>query len=262
MIARIKSQGLGASLENHNRQSFFLIKNANKRQEPIGFTTDVLIDKGGESESNIEAMGMLYRRGRSARGIPSHEEVQSFESDDRFERFTWKSESAAGERTSVEIELDTGGLLTVSKFGPSVTESGGARYSYHTSNATVPDILLEQLLARMIEDGLQEILIDMVTSYGEIIPTYISQIRPESAAGADDAVYLVKLMPMDGRGHLQLAYLDEQKRISESLVRGRETLILERTTPQEAARAIPERRDYILQEEKIRQYLKEMEEMI
>jgi hypothetical protein len=145
-------------------------------------------------------------------------------------------------------------------------------------------VLIEQLLARMIEDGLEETLVDMITPYGSIVPTHISQIRSELmaglpasgvrdaaarrpqadlrrdpwslGAGAEDAVYMVKLTPLDGRGFFKYVYLDDQSRIC----RISSTLLFNRTEPEEAAKRFPERAELILQDEKLRQYL--MDEMI
>jgi hypothetical protein len=81
--------------------------------------------------------------------------------------------------------------------------------------------------------------------------------------GAEDAAYMVKLTPLDGRGFFKYVYLDDQSRIcriSSSCVRGQGTLLFNRTEPEEAAKRFPERAELILQDEKLRQYL--MDEMI
>ena len=145
IVAKMKDRGLADSLENYNRQSLFLIRNLRQRRKLIGFSTDVLIDTGPAKEFNIEARGLYYTR-----GIPPREDVMSFSSDNRFDRFVWKTESAAMERTKTEVVLEDNGILTVTKIGPSVLETSSASYSYRTSRATAPEILLEQLLALMI----------------------------------------------------------------------------------------------------------------
>lgn len=250
MIAKMKGRGLAETLENQNRQGLFLIRDARRRRKIIGFTTDVLIDTGRSGELNIDAMSMYYIKGVSPR-----EDVTSFKSDNRFDRFTWKTESVARERISIEMVLEGAGILTVTKVSSSSIDDSPKPHRYHTTSATVPEMLIDQLLERMIEDGLEETLVDMITPYGSIVPTHISQIRPDSTADAEDAAYMVKLTPLDGRGFFQLAYLDDQSRISRSLVRGRNTLLLERATPEEAAKEFPERAEFILQNEKLKQYL-------
>jgi hypothetical protein len=285
MIAKMKNAGLAEKIENHNRRNLFFIRDSRMQSDIIGLTTDVLIDTGRTKEMNIEAMGLYYTR-----GVSPHEEMTSFQSDNRFDRFRWKTELVAGpqgarERTRVEVVLGDSGILDVTKIGSSPGDSsviGGSSEPnrYHTSGASAPDVLIEQLLARMIEDGLEETLVDMITPYGSIVPTHISQIRSESmpglpasgvrdalrrdpwglGAGAEDAAYMVKLTPLDGRGFFRYVYLDNQSRISSSCVRGRGTLLFDRTEPEEAAKKFPERADLILQDEKLRQYL--MDEMI
>jgi len=250
IIAQMKAKGLADSLENKNRQGLFLIKDWRKRA--IGFTTDVLIDTGSTSELNIEAMGLYY-----IKGLLVHEKMTSFQSDNRFDRFTWKTESAAAERSSIEIVLKDKDIVTV-------TESGEGRQenSFHTGGTAIPEILLEHLLAVIIEGSVEEALVDVITSDGRIIPTHISQIKPQVATADQSEAYMVKLMPLSGRGFYQLVYLDEQKRISESqqhsLERRENKFFFERADPEDVAKRFPERSEFILQSDKLKQYLDEM----
>ncbi|MHC4741852.1 MAG: hypothetical protein ACYS8Z_08080 [Planctomycetota bacterium] len=250
MVAKMKDVGLGEALENYNSQSLFLIRDAMNRQKIIGFTTDVLIDAGRAKELNIEAVGLYYTTGISPR-----EEVTSFESDNRFDRFVWSTESAARERTKTEVILEDDAILTITRIGSPLSEISPQSYRYRASRATVPKMLLEQLLARIIEEGGEEAVVDIVTRYGSIVPTHISQIRPESTTDAEDAAYLVKLTPLDARGFFQFTYLDDQRRILKSFVQGRNTLLFERKTLEEAQREFPEISDFIRGNERLKKYL-------
>ncbi|MBN2269223.1 MAG: hypothetical protein JXN61_01330, partial [Sedimentisphaerales bacterium] len=249
VIAQMKDKGLAGLLDNKNRQSLFLIRDSRKRI--IGFTTDILIDTGGTSELNIEAMGLYYTRGLFPR-----EEMTSFQSDNRFDRFTWKTESVAAERSGVEIALKDDGLLTITK-----SHEPDREISYHTGNTAVPEILLEQLLAQIINSDIQETLVDVITSNGRIIPTHIYRIKPEDTA-TEQNVPAIKLTPVSGRGFYQLIYLDSQKKISrteqQSLERIEDRYYFDRTEPEDAARLFPERSEFILQRDKLRQYLDKM----
>ena len=250
VIAQMKDKGLAGSLDNKNRQGLFLI--GDWRRRIIGFTTDILIEAGSTSELNIEAMGLYYTRGP----FP-HEEMTSFQSDNRFDRFTWKTESVAAERSSIEIVLKDGGLLTITKSGEPDRES-----SYHTGDTAVPEILLEQLLARIIDSEIQEVIVDVIMPAGRIVPTHISQIKPEDAATEDVGPYMIKLMPLSGRGFFQLIYLDSQKRIwrteQQSFERTEDRYYFDRADPEDAAKRFPERSEFILQSDKLKQYLDAM----
>jgi len=250
IIAQMKDKGLSGFLDNKNRQSLFLIKNS--RKKIIGFTTDVLIDTDGTSELNIEAMGLYYTK-----GLLVHEEVTSFQSDNRFDRFLWKTESSAAERSGIEIALKDKDIVTVTKSG-----EGRQEKSYHTGGTALPEILLEQLLTLIIEGGVDEALVDVIASDGRIIPTHISQIKPQGAAAGQSEAYMIKLMPLSGRGFFQLVYLDEQKYISKSeqhsLDRRENKFFFEHAKPKDVAKRFPERSEFILQSDKLKQYFDKM----
>ena len=250
VITQMKDKGLTGSLDNKNRQGLFLIRDWRRRI--IGFTTDILIDTGGTSELNIEGMGLSYTSGAFL-----HEEMTSFQSDNRFDRFTWKTESVAAERSSIEIVLKDKGLLTVTKSG----EPNGAS-SYYTGATAVPEILIEQLLARIIEFDIQEAVVDVITSDGRIVPIHISQIKPQDTTADQSDPYMIKLMPLSGRGFFQLIYLDSQKKMSrteqQSFERIEDRYYFDRAEPENAAKLFPERSEFILQSDKLRQYLDKM----
>jgi len=250
IIAQMKAKGLAGSLDNKNRQGLFQIRNSRRRI--IGFTTDVLIDTGGTSELNIEAMGLYYTKGPLV-----HEEMTSFQSDNRFDRFTWKTESAAAERSGIEVVLEDKGILTVTKSG-----EPGKSSRYQTGGTAIPETLLEQLLGLIIEGGIEEALVDVITRHGRIVPTHISQIKPQDATADQSEAYMIKLMPLSGRGFFQLVYLDEGKRISESqqysLERRDDKFFFERAEPEDVAKLFPEHSEFILQSDKLKQYFDKM----
>ena len=254
IIAQMKDKGLAGSLDNQNRQGLFLIRDSIRRI--IGFTTDVLIDTPSTSELNIEAMGLYYTK-----GLLVHEKITSFQSDNRFDHFTWKTESAAAERSGTEIALEDAGILTVTKLGLSIEGEPPPPKSYHAGKAAMPEILLEQLCARIIETDIQEALVDVITSNGRIIPTHVYRIKPEDIAG-ERTVPNIKLTPISGRGFYQLIFLDDQKKIlstqQHSFERREDTYYFERAQPEDVVRRFPERSEFILQSDKLKQYLDEM----
>jgi len=255
MIAKMKYRGLAETLDNQNRQSLFFIKDAMMQTKNIGFSTDVFTDTGRSNDLNIEAMSLRYTKGAFLR-----EKMTFFQSDNNFDRFRWKAELVTRGRTSVEMFLEDSGILTVTKTGSSFIDGVFGSHQYHTSGASVPDILLVQLLARMIEDRVEETLVDMITPYGSIIPTHVSQVRSESTISllgtdVESAAYMVKLTPLDGRGFYYLISLDNKRRILRSLVREWDTLLFERTDSKEASKDFPKHAELILQNEKLRQYI-------
>ncbi len=245
VIAEMKGKGLDSFLDNQNRQTLFLIKDV--REQALGFTADVLIDSGKATPLNIEAAGLYYIGGFYAR-----EQMMSFESDNRFDRFSWKSETVAASRRGTKISLDETGTLTITKFGEQLQEN-----RYRRSPVAIPGTLLEQLLRQMLDSDKKEIIVDLIEPGGRIIPTYISGIETEDIAPQEEVWRMVKLTPLDGRGFFQWVYLDDQKQISKILVREEEIYIYERADAEEAARLFPERAEYILQSDKLERYLRE-----
>jgi len=255
IIAEMKDKGIVAFLDNQNRQSLFLI--SDDRKNILGFTSDVLVDIGPGSELNIQAASLYY-----IKGLFVHEEVASFQSDNRFDRFVWrfdrfawKSAGIAAQRDGAAISLDEAGILTVTTFGEEPKES-----SYYVGAAAVPAVLIEQLLAQLLDSDKKEIVVDIIEADGRVAPTHIIQIEPEGAAAKRDAAHVVKLMPLDGRGFHQLVYLNERKGILKSLLQREETYWFESIDPEDAAKLFPERAEYILQGDKLKKYLDERKE--
>ncbi len=195
--------------------------------------------------------------------------MSSFRSNNRFESFTWKIESVAppgalgaAQRSGTGIVLEDTGILTITKSGLSLGDSSSGdeppeERFYRAGATAIPEILLEQLLAQMIESGTKEMLVDMIRSDGLIVPTHISQIESEDTAVAKNEAYMIKLMPLNRRGFFQLAYLDERKHLSSSLVRRQNDLIFERAEPADVARLFPERSEFILHSDKLEKLLDE-----
>lgn len=254
IVAEIKSKGLssllasglaemsqnGAPPYNQNRQAFFLIKDAARRT--IGFTMDVLTDSGHDTRLNIQAASLLYIQGRYAR-----EEVTSFQSDNSFARFVWKSEtSGAAGSNGTELILDEDGVMTVRKFCPQPKEK-----IYQLSDAAIPDILLEFAFSQTFNSSREKIVVDIIKADGKITPTLISRIEPEDTAAVEkETGGALRMELLSSGGFSQLVYLDGQRWVSKRLLR-RENVIFERTSIENIVRQFPEWADFILQKNKM-----------
>jgi hypothetical protein len=256
IIAEMKDKGIVGFLDNQNRQSLFLIRDE-RSGDILGFTSDVLVDTGPGSELNIQAASLYY-----IKGLFVHEEVASFQSDNRFDRFVWrfdrfawKSAGIAAQTDGAAISLDEAGILTITTFGEEPKES-----SYYVGASAVPEVLIEQLIAQMLDSGKKEIVVDIIEAGGRVTPTHIIQIEPEEAAAKKGAAHEVKLTPLDGRGFYQSVYLNERKGISGGLLQREETYRFESIDPEDAAKLFPGRAEYILQGDKLKKYLDERKE--
>lgn len=247
IISEMKTKGIADFLGNESHNGLFLIKDA--RREILGFTTDVLVDTGPPGEPNIQGASLFYIRGRFA-----SEQVSSFQCDNRFDQFVWKSEIIDSKRRGTIISVDDEGMLTVAELGDQPR-----RKSYYTSEAAIPEKLLDQLLVHILGGRTRELIVDIIGVDGRITPTYITSTDPEDIRTQDGISYLVKLMPMDNRGFLQRIFLDDRMQIVKYVIREEDIFVLDIIDPESAARLFGERAAYILQDDKLRQYLNDRE---
>ncbi|MBN2138322.1 MAG: hypothetical protein JW720_10990 [Sedimentisphaerales bacterium] len=248
VISDMKAKGVASFMDNQNRQDLFLIRDSRRRI--IGFTTSVLVDMGkGVDGFTIQAAGLDYIRGR-----PAHEEVTSFESDDRFDRFAWKSEAIGIELSGTTLTLEDDGILAVDRSGFSAEVELSQENRYKTGQTVMPDILLDLLIVRMIELNTEEIIVDVIKADGRIIPTRISRVEFDKAAGLSDVSYMLKLTPLDGRDSFQHVYLDDRKRVLRTGLKRESIFWFERGNPKDVAELFPERKEFILQSGKIERY--------
>ena len=189
------------------------------------------------SPLNIQAASFLYIRGRYAQ-----ERATLFQSDNSLSRFIWKSETntPAG-RTGAEINLNSDGILTVTKFNAQTEEK-----NYQLSGAAIPTVFLEQLYRQLLDSDRKKIVVDTIEPNGTITATLLQKIEAKDTA-AKEAAYVLKMDFLDGRGFSELIYLDSQKQIFKSLLRQKDTFTVERTGRKNILAQFPEKAGYILQ---------------
>ena len=241
VVTQIKSKGLSSFLSNQNQQTFFLIKDSRKRS--VGYTMDVVVDSGKEDELNIEAAGLFYMRDRN-----TYEQVGSFESNNSFDIFVWKSEThSQTHRSRTEIILEEAGLMTVRRSDTAPPES-----SIYLGPTAIPDIFLDYVLRQMLDSSKTEIVVDMIGTDGKVTPAFISGIEKENDIAADDeAAYVLKLELLDGRGFSENIYLDDQKQIYRRILRQKDVYVAESASMEDIMREFPEQAEYTLRKNRM-----------
>jgi len=241
IVTEIKSRGIAGFLDNRNTQAFVMIKDAAKRT--IGFTMDVLVDSGTDTQLNIRSAGLFYIRGQN-----SFEQATSFQCSNNLNQFVYNSElSGRVARIGTKTTLDPAGVMTVRKFQTQFDEK-----TYHPGPAAIPDIFLDLLLLQMLESGKKEMIIDFIDASGKIIPTFISAIEAtedtvaQQSADDENTAYLFELELLDGRGFSEQIFLNNQKQAYKRLARQDNIYILERTDAESIAREFPEHAEYVL----------------
>ncbi len=240
IIAEIKNKGLAGFLDNQNSKNFFLIRDAQNRI--IGFSIDTIISTHTDT-LNIQAAGYLYTR-----DLHAQEQAAFFQSDNKFDQFTSKSETSRprGE-LGVEMALDKSGLLTIRRFAPEIKEK-----TCWPGPAALPEVLLELFLGKMLESRHEQVIVDVIKNDGTITPAIISKTDVDKAsAGESKAVCALKAEFLDGLGFSEQIFLDNQKHISKILLLQREIYTVERTSAEIIIKEFPERADYILQKNKL-----------
>lgn len=256
LVSEAKSAGLGSSTSLtaggtgiDGQPIFFVLSDA--RGQAIGFTMDAMVVQA-EKEPAIKAASYYYLRGP----VPD-EEVGLFRGDSAFERFGWRVEGSSG--TGVKGVEITGrdGAMTVRKSTSMISVESGEDANgseYVLGEAAVPDIVLEPVLRRMLDGDRQEIIIDVIRSDGTIVPAYIEKTgrvpRPfdstQGGIGSGQADNnSIRMEVLDGRGHWQQIYYDNDKQPTKILLGQDGTYTLMRADANEIAEKFPERADLV-----------------
>ncbi len=233
---------------------FFIVSNS--RGRPIGFTLDVIT---GENQAGIKAAHYYYMK------VPiPNEEVELFTGDAAFEQFTWKVESRSrivskgiemtGKNGSLTVRHESGrpfGFAPGQRSDQNSPKSQGEENEYVLGSASVPNIVLEPVLRKLLAGDRQEIIVDVIMPNGTIAPIYIEKINaPATRPGkpmseAQSIVSALRLEILDGRGFWQQVYYDDKLEPLKMTVRQENTLTLQRATENQVAEAFPERADLV-----------------
>jgi hypothetical protein len=231
IVTAAKSRGISGDLDIQDQQMLYLIKDS--ADQPIGFTSETLVDIGGEARLNVQGEGFLYIDGQN-----SGEQWISFRCSNNMDEFTYGSRIESAEKKSrMEVVLGDTGTLTVRKRGPQSETK-----KYYPGSAALPDIFFVQIFRWMLDNNRPEIILDLIEAGGKIIPTYISKIETENP----EAAYVFDLEFLDGQGFSQRVFLDEQKQIYRSLVQREIEYVFEKAGADDIIREFPEPAQRIL----------------
>lgn len=241
LIGRIKQKGISSFLDTESLRTFFLIKSGSRGA--IGFSMETYVDSNDRSGFEINSASMLYMPGRGGQ-----EQLSYFSSDQRFDRFSWKSEtvSAAGS-IGVELRLEEDQNLSVRRLG-----LNGVQRNYKLDSVVIPDYLLDLVLVEMSQTGYRKVIIDILEHDGMITPALIQKM-PLDGGDRDTlgAADILKLELLDGRGYSQIVFFDGEGKIFKVILNQERTYILERSSAEEIRDIFPERADFILQTDKV-----------
>jgi len=236
VVSKIKETGLNRFLENQNKQNFFMIKDAQKRN--IGFTMEVLVDSPQKAPLNIQAADVLYVR-------QLFEQNTVLQSENNFNYFQWKSEDHDVTGTKGYEIIFKNGKMTANDFTASLEEK-----EYQLNPASIPAIFFDFLLIQMLETDYEKILVDIIEPEGIIIPVLISRVRPQKEPQQNKYSYILKIDLLNDPDAPQLFYLNNQMQIVKKRWK-RENWTFELTDAENILKNFPEKADYIIQQNQI-----------
>ena len=244
IVTQIKRKGISSFLDEHSRQSFFVIKD--QKATPVGFTMDVFSDTPADNRFPISSAGLVYMRPTHQR--PSWEQLALFRCDDSFNEFLWKSETVrSGERTAADIILGPDGMLTITQLGPK-----RQRQEYRPDPALMPDFLIEMLFTEILGSRHKKIIVETITAEGKARELAVSKTRrTDSDPPPAEAEYVLNVAFRDKPGFFQKVYFDNQGRISLISLMQDGLYFLERTSFEAVLRQFPERANLILRRKEL-----------
>jgi hypothetical protein len=242
ILAQIRQQGLDnllASNPQYNQNPQLLCLLSNERGQATGFTMDVLADAGSGEELNIRAAGYYYIRQR-----PPREMVTFFQTDNRLQKFVWKTEMSGQTGTGgVQITADDPNAMTVNRF------DADKENRYMLNPAAIPDILLDFAFGKMLDTEHNKILLDSINSYGTVTLLLVSRMPDADINDRKDYQYVFKTELLDGHGFSSVIYLDNQRQMVRTLLNEEQTYSAERTDAQSILRLFPERSEIVRRRE-------------
>ncbi len=236
IVSEVRNEGLGNILTGGSvavpETTFFAIADAHDRT--IGFTMDALVP-GTNEEPNVKGASYYYVGGPLA-----DEQVGFFRGDSAFEKYTWRVESIS-RKGSIGVEMfSEGGVLEVRRLRGDRENS-----EYVLGKSAVPDILLEPVLRKIVDSNREDMIMDVIRSDGTITPVRIERMEHiEKGLG----INALKLQLLDGHGHWQRIYFDEDNRLVRIVLEQDKTYTLKRSSAKEIMEMFPERA-YLIKEQ-------------
>jgi hypothetical protein len=227
VVSEVREAGLSGILASDDRPvSLFILADAHSLA--IGFTMDAMAATQTDTNTAVKAASYLYMRGPVA-----DEQVEFFRGDGAFEQFTWRVESNSRVGSKGIEMVGQAGMLVVRHLRADREES-----KYMLGGAAVPDIVIDPVLAKVLDGDGQAIVVDVIRSDGTITPVYVERMDP--AVGQADS-NAVRVEWLDGRGLWQQIYYDSSKKPVRTVLGRESTYTLNRADANEIAEKFPER---------------------
>ena len=241
LLSEIRDEGVkGVLAGDADGRTVSLFAVVDPSGRTIGFTMDAIAAIQTDTNTTINAADYYYLR----EPVPD-EQVSFFRGGADLRQFTWRVE--ANSRTGskgIEMTADSGALtVRRSRAGLSVNQRTGRETSeYELGEAVVPDIVLDPVLARVLDSNGQAVIIDVIRSEGIITPAYVEKMPP--AKGQTDS-NSVRMEWLDERGYWQQTYYDSSKKVTKIMLGQKSTYTLIPADANEIMKIFPERANLV-----------------
>lgn len=162
-----------------------------------------------ESGGWVAISGETFYHAGNINGVSSN---SLYQISDNFDRMIWQtklSSRASRNEETIEIEFADDGSMRITQLSPANEQT------FWPSQAAIPEILLDSAVRAFLDQGNDNILLDVVSSRGSILPTLLSRLDisefPELSGRQIRYGVRIDLAHMPGQG--QNAFFDAEKNI-------------------------------------------------
>jgi hypothetical protein len=258
IVSRLKADGLDKAIVQQDEPYYYLVKDSSNRD--LGFAIEAIVKSGNAGHTEVQAAGFGYitRPNR-------WESAMLFKGNPGLDEYVWEGETEY--RKTVRIRK---GPLTIQgpeqniRISTRVSVSGGDRISVHRlgdelemlkrgeateyqariSEAAVPSAVIEAVYFKMVNSGVDKIMVDVIADDGQVEPAVITV---KKAPEAEPQVSHIVKTEYVGTDKEEETYLDGKIQIVKKILRQNGLLVLEPAAMEELLQRFPERADYILQ---------------
>ncbi len=238
LISAIRNEGLDTASDNDSSVSFFTI--ADPHNKIIGFTMDAMALVRTDANTTINAADYHYLR----ETVPD-EQVGYFRGNANLRQFNWQVEASSRTgRKGIEMTADSD-ILMVRRLragSPFDKRTGKETGEYELGETAVPDIVLDPILAKVLDINEQAVIIDIIRPDGAVMPVYIEKSPPAKDRTDSNSI---RLEWLDGRNYWQQIYYDSSKKTTKTILGQETTYTLNISDANEITKLFPERANLV-----------------
>ena len=220
---------------------YFLIND--KSGQTLGFVAEALAQTQDEDGQPVIGAVSMY----SIDGPTGGNEQSVFTSDIFLDTFHWINKGTdiqSRMKIASEITLEQQGDVVVRT--PALPSKRAGRFTFGATMA--PEALLEPILIEFLDSDTEQIILDLITSRGVIVPAFISKIDYQNNnALPENITYAVKVDFLNKEQNYQLMYFDSYKNLVRINIEGRVNYNVEHTGKDAVLGKFPEWQERILQ---------------